>query len=158
MPAFPLAINLLVRQMMNDQLKNDEIINKAQFPTCFFKPWKLFLHSCLVIFSLLFSACAPAPSKPALAPTALEPTVEAAEEAPEVFTYGQAADELVLRLNAEPSLIGDSLVRLAGVVAGRAVVVEVAGRGRFLKTGSDFCGYLVQAIGQDYVRLEVTAR
>ena len=27
-----------------------------------------------------------------------------------------------------------------------------------LKTGSDFCGYLVQAIGQDYVRLEVKAR
>ena len=115
----------------------------------------------LIFVSLLITACAT--KKEETAPeiksdSEVQEEVVQKVETPEVFTYGQAADEFILRLNAEPSLIGDSLVRLAGVVAGRAVVVEVAGRGRFLKTGSDFCGYLVQAIGQDYVRLEVKAR
>jgi len=110
----------------------------------------------LIFVSLLITACAP--KKEEITSEIKSDSEEQAQvvsevETQEVFTYGQETGELILRLNAEPSLIGDSLVRLAGVVAGRAVVVEVAGRGRFLKTGSDLCGYQAKEIGKNYVKI-----
>ena len=109
----------------------------------------------LIIFCLILTACAPTPTEPVLVMSKEPPALtEETTKEQVVFSYGKSAKEIVLRLNAEPSLLGEQLVRLAGVVGFRAAVVEVVGRGRAIKVGSDILGYRATEIGHDYIKLE----
>ena len=76
-----------------------------------------------------------------------------------VFTYGEQGNdnpkELILTLNSQPLLLGQSYIRLVGVVYGdrKVALVEVGGRGSVLSRGDSLCGYAVSFIQFDKIVL-----
>lgn len=115
----------------------------------------------LIFPALLLSAC----SGPKPAPSIT------LEDKPETLDTGQASsrevvyvykeqqenltDELKIKLNAAPLLLGSGYVRLAGVVSGvkPMALIEVGGRGLVVEQGDQLQGYRVGWIGQGSVNL-----
>ncbi|MBN2058150.1 MAG: hypothetical protein JW782_05095 [Candidatus Saganbacteria bacterium] len=66
------------------------------------------------------------------------------------------AQNIVLKLDAGPVLLGDKYARLAGVVRGGEplALLEFGGRGLCLMLGDEAAGYLVVSIGANSLELK----
>ena len=119
----------------------------------------------LLLLPLLLSACSDPGAKTMSATTStrqenlmIEPLEPPEPSREALFVYQQnhvPEGEIVLKLNAEPLLLGAGYVRLAGVVRGRnpLALIEAGGRGLCLELGDRFQGYCLSEVALREVRL-----
>lgn len=113
-----------------------------------------------ILVSLLLSSCSFHSEK---TPPIVEEPAEAIETTTReaIFTYGQNSDlpaEVTLILGSEPLLLGESYVRLVGVVGGGGgrpiALVELGGRGLAVETGEKVGSFKVESISEKEVKLK----
>lgn len=121
----------------------------------------LFLFTSLLFF---LSACAPSEKNPVVPHQAVvtEPSEEAikvpSREA--VFVYNDQTSSnpaaLSLQINAEPVQIGNSYIRLVGIINGMKPValVEINGKGSSVGLGERVSGYCLVLIERNIVQLK----